>query len=139
MGEITSNKATSKEQFDLLYANLKYYHDSSIDSVFKVAGFLIIVGGWLVTSKDARAFLASSILIRLTAVTVVLIIAAVYTLIAIRVMRNSQLTFNRLKKLAYIPAEHFQEVLIKPSIIIPFVSANAVISIAISLFILRLT
>src|SRR5947207_1770276 len=105
MGEITSNKATSKEQFDLLYANLKYYHDSSIDSVFKVAGFLIIVGGWLVTSKDARAFLASSILIRLTAVTVVLIIGAVYTQIAIRVMRNSQLTFNRLKKLAYIPTE----------------------------------
>jgi hypothetical protein len=137
MAEATSNLATSKEQFDLLYANLKYYRDSAIDSVFKVAGFLIVVGGWLVTSKDARAFLASNFTVRLTAVVVIVVIAAVYTLITIRVMRHSQLTFDRLKELAYMPTEHFQEVLIRPSIMIPFVLANAIISIAFCLFILQ--
>jgi hypothetical protein len=137
MAEAPSNMATSKEQFDLLYANLKYYRESSIDGVFKVAGFLIVVGGWLVTSKDARAFLASNFPVRLTAVVVIVVIAAVYTLIAIRVMRHSQLTFDRLKELAYMPTEHFQEVLIRPSTMIPFVLANAIISIAICLFILQ--
>jgi hypothetical protein len=135
----TTNVASLKEQFDLLYANLKYYHDSSIDSVFKVGGFLIIVGGWLITSKDARAFLASSNLLRLTGITVILVIAAVYTLIAIRLMRRSRRTFNRLKELGYIPTEHFQEILIKPSIVIPFLLANAVISFSICLFILWLS
>jgi len=99
---------------------LKYYRDSSIDSVFKVAGLLIIVGGWLVTSKDARAFLATNILIRLTAVVVVLAIAIVYAVIAIRVMLHSRLTFNRLEQLAYMPVERFQEVLIQPYMIVPF-------------------
>jgi len=134
MAGATASSATPKEQFDLLYANLKYYRDSSIDSVFKVAGFLIVVGGWLVTSTDARVFLASNILFRLTAVVVIVVIAAVYTLIAIRVMRHSQLTFDRLTELAYMPTEHLQEVLIRPSSVLPFVLANAVISMAICLF-----
>ena len=134
MAGATASTATPKEQFDLLYANLKYYRDSSIDSVFKVAGFLIVVGGWLVTSTDARVFLASNILFRLTAVVVIVVIAAVYTLIAIRVMRHSQLTFDRLTELAYMPTEHLQEVLIRPSSVLPFVLANAVISMAICLF-----
>ena len=107
--------------------------------MFKVAGFLIVVGVWLVTSKDARAFLVSHFSIRLTAVVVIIVIAAVYTLLAIRVRRHSQLTFDRLKELAYMPTEHFQEVLIRPATIIPFVLANAIISIAICLFILQFT
>jgi hypothetical protein len=139
MPETIPNDASLKEQFDLLYANLKYYHDSSIDSAFKVAGFLIIVGGWLITSKDARAFLASSNLFRLTAVTVILVIAAFYTLIAMRVMWHSRLTFNRLKELEYIPTAQFQEMLIRPSVIIPFILVNSVISVAICLCILRLS
>lgn len=131
--------AAPKERFELLYANLKYYRDSSIDSVFKVAGFLIIVAGWLVTSKDGRAFLASNLLTRIAAVTVILAIAVVYTAIAMRVMRHSRLTFDRLKQLDYMPVETFKEVLIEPYMIVPFVLINTVISVAISLFVLQLT
>jgi hypothetical protein len=132
-----SEMVTMKEQFDLLYANIKYYRDSSIDSVFKVAGFLIVVGGWLVTSRDARAFLASNFLIRLTAVAVILVIAGVYMLIAIRVLRDSRRTFDRLEQLSYMPTENFQEVLIRPSTILPFVFANTMISLALCVFILQ--
>jgi TRAP-type C4-dicarboxylate transport system permease small subunit len=128
---------TMKEQFDLLYANLKYYRDSSIDSVFKVAGFLIIVGGWLLTSRDARAFLASNSLIRFTAVAVILVIAVVYTLIAVRILRDSQRAFDRLRQLSYMPTELFQELLIRPTTILPFVLANIMISLALCVFILQ--
>jgi len=139
LGNSGGRSATPKENFDLLYANLKYYRDSSIDSVFKVAGFLIVVGGWLATSKEARVFLVSNLPVRLTAVVLVVAIAAVYTLIAIRVMRHSQLTFDRLKELAYMPTEQFQELLIRPSTIMPYVLANAIISIGICLVILQCT
>jgi hypothetical protein len=135
--ESLSNLATVKEQFDLLYANLKHYHDSSIDSVFKVAGFLIIVGGWLVTSQDARAFLASSLLIRLTAVAVISVVGVVYVQLAVRVLRESQRTFEMLKRLSYMPTENFQQVVIRPSTILPFVLASTVISLALCIFILQ--
>ena len=139
MAGATASTATPKEQFDLLYGELKYYRDSAVDSVFKVAGFFLILGGWLVTSKDARAFLESSFPVRLAAVVVIVVIAAVYTLIAIRVMRHSQLAFDKLKKLAYMPTEHFQEVLIRPSTILPYVLTNAIISIATCVLILQFT
>jgi hypothetical protein len=130
------DQATAKEKFDLLYTKLKYYHDSSIDSVFKVAGFLIILAGWIITSKDTRIFLKDNYLIKLTAIFVILIVALTYTLIAVRVMRRSKQVFNMLKELGYMPATHFQDLLVSPSIIVPFVITNIFLSLALCLFIL---
>lgn len=133
-----SEKPTAQERFELLHARLEHYHSSGIDSVFKMAGFLLVVSGWVLTSDNAQALLARDPFIRGAAVATVLFTAATMVVIAVRLMRESQRTFRQLQALAYMPAEYYQDIAVKPSTIAPFVIADAVLSAVLCTFILRL-
>lgn len=137
MSEPTAG-ASVKEQFELLYSKLKYFNDSSLDSAFKVTGFLILVTGWVVTSDNARAFLQSDPVVRWAAVLVVLMAAVAFAVVARGMMRQSQQTFRALQALSYMPAEHFRDLAISPYSVRLFVVIDLVLSLALCVFVLRL-
>lgn len=134
----SNEPASVKEQFDLLYSLLRYYTDSAMESAFKVTGFLVLVTGWVMTSDNARAILGHDPVSRWTAVVTVLFAAGMFAGIAIRVLRQSQLTLRQLRALDYMSIDYYQEQALTPKIVTVFVAVDVVLSITLCVFILRL-
>lgn len=127
-----------KEQFDLLYSKLKFLNESALDSAFKVTGFLILVTGWVVTSDNARVFLAGDPVVRWASVVVVLVGAVAFAVVAQGMMRQSQQTSRALQALAFMPVDYFRDMTISPYSLQLFVIIDLVLSLALCTFILRL-
>jgi hypothetical protein len=135
---MTTIGATKKEQFEVLYGVLKSYRDSSLDTVLKVMGFLILAMGWVVTSENARAFIAGDVTVKWASVTVVLATAVLFALFAIRVLRQSRATFRALKALDYMSTDYFRCMVADRFTAIAFIAADFILSIVLCIFIVRL-
>jgi hypothetical protein len=106
--------APSKEQFDLLYGQFKDYHDSSIDAAFKLVGFLILVTGWVLTSREARGFLAGDLSARRAAVSVIVLVGVAVVAFAFRALHLSRNAYRRLQELGYMPRQYYEDLLMTP-------------------------
>jgi hypothetical protein len=123
-----SKEADTKEQFDLLYGDLRSYHEAFVDGSIKVAGFQILVAGWLITSKDAREALHASFAGRLIGITALLLGSFVYTFIAVRVYIYSHHIFRLISKLGYMPPTHYEARVVKKITLVLFVCANLLLT-----------
>src|SRR5689334_16519625 len=99
-------RGTKKEQFELLYGILKAYHDSSLDTALKAMGFLLLVMGWVLTSENARVFLARDQALQWASIAVLAMAAVLFALFARRVLLESRATFRALEALDYIPVQY---------------------------------
>jgi len=92
-----------KHAFDVLYASLKNYHDGTIEGTFKVVGFGLLILGWLVTSKEVRAFLRVASTIHTMGIVALVISGIVYSVISYRVFKLSHKVSATLEALDYHP------------------------------------
>lgn len=119
------------EQFKLLLEALKGYQSSFLDSGYKTVGFMAVALGWLVTSKDARAFLAEARPARWVALVFLSVLAIAYVYMARRVTRVSKSVFDKLESLNYSDPSVYVHYLIKPDLWIYYSGVHILISILI--------
>jgi hypothetical protein len=127
-----------KAQFNVLYESLKDYHIGYIDSAFKIAGFLVLVAGWLITSKDARHLLATDPAGRRLLASGLMFGTVIYGFISWRVYVLSQRGFRKLNELNFMPAAYYEDHVIDVSTVVTFVLINAAMTGATAFFVAQL-
>ena len=119
------SEPTAKEQFDLLYERLKFYHDSAIDAVFKVTASLLLVMGWVTTSETARRIFAADQPIRWCAIVAILLFDAQFVVAAFRSTGRSQNIARQLDSLAYMPQAYYRDIVLRSSLTLAFALMNS--------------
>jgi hypothetical protein len=119
------SEPTAKEQFDLLYERLKFYHDSAIDAVFKVTASLLLVIGWLTTSETARRIFAADRLMCWCAIVALLLFDVQFVAAAFRSAGRSQNIARQLDSLAYMPQAYYRGIVLRSSLPIAFALMNS--------------
>lgn len=111
-----------------------------IDLMIKGAGFSLLVLGWLLTSNDARAFLAASGPARLALVAGLAVIAAAEILLAIRLMQVLRHLHRELVALDYFPRAYYEFRALSPRVAVAVATLNIAplfVAVALILFGLR--
>jgi hypothetical protein len=128
-------EATDKERFDLLYEQLKYFHDRALDAVFNVTAALLLVTGWVATSDNTRRILASDRTSRWLSLLVVILYGALYVAAALRTSRRSAQVARELDAIAYMPREHYRGLEVPFPVAMMFIVMNSVLCLALIIFI----
>lgn len=118
----------AKAHFDVLFASLKGYQEGLFDGAFKSSGFLILVIGWLLTSKDARGYLADNAGARRLCAGALALGAVIYAAVSWRVYSLSQVAFNGLVSLNYLPVSAFREHRVQGSTLLLLIAQNALLT-----------
>jgi len=84
------------DRLKLLIDALKHYQDGFTKSAYSSMGFLLLVAGWLMTSKPAREFLVSEPTVGRVGIAVMALSAAGYLMMSLRIQRLSQGIADRL-------------------------------------------
>lgn len=119
---------TTKEQFDILLGMQREFYSRFIDLAVKIAGFYLLVLGWILTSEDARGYLSGDDLARGTAVAVVLIAWIIYCCMAYRLYWLSNRTFMSLQSLPDVPAFLYDNYRVTRTTVGIFLVANLVVT-----------
>jgi len=117
-------QASHTERFSILYSSLLKFHEGFVGNAFKVAGFQLLVIGWLLTSVTAQKTLSGSVLFRALAVAGLILASFLYGVISCRVWRLSNQIFEEMRKLQYMPESHYSDRLIRRITLSLFVSSN---------------
>jgi hypothetical protein len=124
----SSSPQEARQEFDLHVAHLTETHKAFIENTAKVAGFLLLALGWFATSKDARAFLASTPSVTAfasMAVTAAYVLSVAASWVAYRVSAKA---FRRLNELAYLPQSAYEGRLLGPVTFAVCVAGNGVLA-----------
>jgi len=107
---MTDNLQTStpKERFDILYHSLERSYERFITSSVTVAGLVLVLIGWLLTSETAQKFFLCST--GATIVTVLLIggLIYIYTSSILNVFNVNHSLHKMIKTLCYIEEEYYE-------------------------------
>ena len=125
-----------KTHFDVLFGSLKDYQTGLFDGAFKFTGFLILVIGWLLTSKETRVLMAHNAAIRRLCAAAIGIGSIVYAVVSWRVFEASQVAFGRLVALDYIPVAAYADHRIEASALVLLIVQNALLSLVACYFML---
>jgi hypothetical protein len=128
--------ANEKEQFDVLYESLRTFQTGFVDAAFKATASFLLVLGWLVTSDKAREFLLKDPSRRYLAVLAVILAGVIYASISIRVYKFSHRTCALLDDLGFVPRSYYEDRILTREGLVIFISANALLVTALSLFLL---
>jgi hypothetical protein len=120
-----SNYNSDKLKFDLLHEASKNNYEAWTGNVWGTVGFLVIVLGWLLTSKGSRIFLSKNNAARKVAITVVAIIAVINMLLNLDLARRSAEIQEDIGKNEYV-LTHNLETIHYGHYIVPF--RNAIFS-----------
>jgi hypothetical protein len=127
-----------RAQFEVLYESLKGYHVGYLDSAFKIAGFLVLMAGWLLTSRDARHFLATNAGGRRLLVSGLAFGALIYGVLSWRVYALSQQTLRELQKLDFMPAAYYAGHAIDATLLATLILTVTAMMTATAVFVARL-
>lgn len=119
---------TTKDHFDVLFGMQREFYSRFVDLAVKIAGFYLLVLGWILTSEDARRYLSSDDLARGTAVAVVLIAWIIYCCMAYRLYWLSNQTFLSLQSLTDVPAFLYESYRVTRTTVGIFLVANLVVT-----------
>jgi hypothetical protein len=114
--------------FGVLTTSLRAYHDGIIDGSFQATGFVLLVLGWLLTSKEARAYLGSSAQARRLAALALAFGTIVYASITWRAFVLSESVFAQLNALNYVPARAYLDQRLSLLSIIVFIAQNTALT-----------
>lgn len=100
---------TDADRVKLMVDALKHYQDGFTKSSYSSMGFQLLVAGWLMTSHDAQGFLGAHPTLGSVGIAIIILCAAGYVMMSVRIQRLSQGIGDRL---ATIPGaggtyEHF--------------------------------
>ena len=117
-----------KTHFEVLFGSLKDYQSGLLAGSFTTSGFLILVIGWLLTSKEARSFLGNNASARRLGALALGVGFLVYAAVSWRVFQLSQVAFNDLVVLNYVPQSAYVNHRIAVSTLLLFMAQNALIT-----------
>jgi hypothetical protein len=125
-----------KTHFDVLFGTLRDYQVGFFSGAFTATGFLILVIGWLLTSKEARVYLGRSGRARLVGTAVLGLGFVVYAVVSWRVFALSQSVFDGLVGLNYLPLTAYADRRIETTTLFIFVAQNALLTLVACYFML---
>jgi len=96
-----------KIAFDHLYQTLVEYQARFVDIGMKGAGLAVLLLGWLLTSDEARAFIAASVVARCAAVAGTSLMAAAGVLLFGRISHGMRHVQSELDALQYLPRSYY--------------------------------
>ncbi len=120
---LKSQEPTKKEKFTLLYDSLNDLYNRFITGALRVAGFLLLVTGWLLTSETAQKTLSAHDLLKPLGIITLSISACLFVGISFRVKGHLTTVSSQLKKLSYMPHPFYKEKEIKASSMIVLTAA----------------
>jgi hypothetical protein len=103
-----------KAAFAHLHQSLVEYQLRFIDLSIKGTGLALLILGWVLTSKDARAFIASSLVARGAAVAGVLVMVAATILLSVRMRQVMKHLSCQLDALNYFPRQYYEYRVLSP-------------------------
>jgi hypothetical protein len=106
--ENASQTNHSEQEFVLLYETLCEIQKGLLDNTAKVAGFLLLVTGWLATVEGARKFLQSDKVAGYLAIVALTGAFAFYVCASMKAFMISKRTFAMLNKLQFMPTEYYE-------------------------------
>ena len=96
-----------KIAFDHLHQTLVEYQARFVDVGMKGAGLAALLLGWLLASKEARAFIAASIVARCAAVAGTTLMAAAGVFLFARISHGMRHVEGELDALRYLPRSYY--------------------------------
>ena len=96
-----------KIAFDHLHQTLVDYQARFVDMGLKGAGIELLFLGWLLTSREARAFIAESLIARFAAVAGITLMTAAGVLLIGRLVRSLRHVQRELDALDYLPRSYY--------------------------------
>lgn len=116
-------EASAKERNDFLIDLLRETRAALIDFMFKQSAVLILVIGWIVSSENARKFVAAAEVRRLGTAGV-----CIYALLFLYWMRTysrrSASTQEHLLELQFLPRSYFEPLTISPGLVTSLVAVQ---------------
>lgn len=103
-----TEKATQKEQHDLLIGLLKDHYTGLVSFEFSQAMILIVVIGWLITSESARSYIQNQPVIAYGMCAIGLMSTCFHAMWVYNFYRRSQAVFSHLAEMNYMPSEYFE-------------------------------
>jgi hypothetical protein len=114
--------------FELLYSELRHYHDGLYDGAYKVVGSLLLIIGWIITSDTARRVLQQSKWTRWAAIVCIVVCFVGAWALASQLYGKSAHTAKMLDSLNYIPREYYEDrIITKPTLTIVVVIIGVII------------
>ena len=114
-----------QKQFDVLFSTLGNLQTGVMSGTSQVAGFLLVVIGWLATSEKALGLLPSHSPNR-SMVAVALVAAFGFYVYGVAIVYSrSQHTFKMLTRLDFMPSEYFKTNVLGLSELAVFIGGNA--------------
>ena len=126
--------ASDSEKHAFLVAVLKEALSTVTDRMFKHAGILTLILGWVISSDKAREFLGSGLHIRFICSFLLLFYTALFALWTDAWRRRSQAAFHHLIELRYMPIEFYSPFRIHVGLAASFISIHCAICFAIIAF-----
>lgn len=123
MNDSNEPMVSNDKKFDVLYSSLVKHHATFIDSAFRVAGFLFLVMGWLLTSKNAQSSISKSISLSIITIVLLLISGLIYSTICNRIKHFSNKLYEELETLDYLPKNYYSDRLISTRTLAVFLIA----------------
>jgi hypothetical protein len=120
--EVTS--APDKDKHDFLVSLLKESRYRMVDFMFKQAAVLTLLIGWILSSKEAREFIAGAPIVRKAYAFAVALYALLSIFWAWTFRRRSKCAHKHLLELRYMPEEFYSTLLVTKPLTISFVSMH---------------
>lgn len=120
--------ASDQEIFNLLYAMLKGYYQGLIDGALRVNGIFLVASGWILTSSTPASYLTAHVTARHTVIALVIVVHALFLLIALRGYALSRSTARLLGELNYMPVKYYQNHRIRPVTLAAWYLTNLLIT-----------
>ena len=127
-----------RAHFDVVYGSLREYNQGLFDSSFKATGLILLVLGWLLTSKEARAYLAATPGARRLAAVCLAIGFAAFVAISLRAYQLSQTAFRTLGELNYLPVTAYADHRVQFGALVIIIAQNALLTLLVCYFVLGL-
>ena len=104
----TSQTANSRYKFDMLHTFLSESQRGLVENTARVAGFLLIVAGWIATSDSAQKYFSAhhpSIYVTAAALGASFLL---YVIASLTIYRYSSHVFSLMKQLNFLPPEYYE-------------------------------
>ena len=100
--------ASDKEISEFLCKTLEQLHGALTRFALQNAAFLVIIGGWVISSDSARDFFSSWWAVKAISVAGIVAYSGSHAFVVYGYYRRSQLAFKHLTKLNYMPAKYLE-------------------------------
>jgi hypothetical protein len=114
--------------FTFLYQLLKDNYDGYSHYIFSTTSAILLIIGWLLTSKDARAYIATHLFIKAPMLTAILLFIGAEAYFSVGAARTSDETIRLIEEVnPPIPSGYYSPSTVPHRAIVVFIAAHAVL------------